>query len=325
MSGERNSGATPTEATLRALRVRWAAIGAAIAVALGAGGLGLVHAAPSTGGPVLVSITPCRLMDTRAASAVGPRTTPIGAGETYKVTAVGNRGKCTGIPADAVALSMNVTGLDATSATFLTVFPGGQARPDASNLNLSPGAPPTPNAVVSGLGNGQLSIYNRRGSADVIVDINGYYVAHNHDDRYVRLPVDEAFVHPGLFAAVGAVTGWEPVTGAAWTHTASVTSECVVAPLDLATGTPVTGIRVLYTASGNAAISISLIGAYRHAGTAFLPTLTNAATVPASPPGQIAEAVVPFVPPTSIADASYTLAICTKDTFAFTGVAVRLV
>ena len=169
------------------LRTRWAAIGAAVAVSLGTGGIGLVHATVDSGDrPILVDINPCRLTDTRPDTQVGPRATPLGEGEQYDVTAHGVNGNCN-IPSEAIALSLNVTALNATAPTFVTVFPTDEAQPVTSNLNLVPGQSPTPNAVTTGLdGAGAFSLYNAFGTTDVIVDVNGYYEHHNHDDRYVQ-------------------------------------------------------------------------------------------------------------------------------------------
>jgi hypothetical protein len=169
------------------LRTRWAAIGAAVAVSLGAGGIGLAHATVDSGDrPILVDINPCRLTDTRSDSQVGPRGTPLGAGEQYAVAAHGVNGNCN-IPAEATALSLNVTALNATAPTFVTVFPTDEAQPLTSNLNLVPGQSPTPNAVTTGLdAAGMFTLYNAHGSTDLIVDVNGYYEHHNHDDRYVQ-------------------------------------------------------------------------------------------------------------------------------------------
>ena len=58
-----------------------------------------------------VPITPCRLFDTRPATQVGPRGTPLGNGETYTQPVVGANGNCT-IPAAATAIAMNVTTVD---------------------------------------------------------------------------------------------------------------------------------------------------------------------------------------------------------------------
>ncbi len=166
-------------------RSRWAAIGAAVAVTCGAGGIGLVEATISDGErPVLVPIEPCRLMDSRAGSGIGPRQTPIGTGETYEVAAHGPNGNCT-IPSDAVALSLNVTAVRASASTNVRIFPSDASLPLASNLNPSPRTPPVPNSVTTDLDPaGMFSIYNEFGQVDIVVDVNGFYEDHDHDDRY---------------------------------------------------------------------------------------------------------------------------------------------
>lgn len=69
----------------------WAAGGAAIAVALGGGGLAVTYATSSSGErDVFVPITPCRLFDTRPDSLVGTRNTPIGAAGTMLQPVTGN-------------------------------------------------------------------------------------------------------------------------------------------------------------------------------------------------------------------------------------------
>src|SRR5690606_29858795 len=89
------------------------------------------------------------------------------------------------LPTAAVGLALNVTATDATLATFLTVFPTGAARPNASHLNPAPGQPPMPNAVTTDLDSaGSLSVFNKQGSVHVFADVVGYYTDHDHDDRY---------------------------------------------------------------------------------------------------------------------------------------------
>ncbi len=188
------------------LRTRWAAIGAAAAITLGAvgiGGLNIASADVSTGDrPVYIPINPCRLMDTRAATAVGPKSSPLGPGETVTVTAHGSNGECTGasvIPNDALSLSLNVTPVGPTSNTFLT-FWGDGPNPGTSNLNPRAGGDPTPNAVNTPLSTaGAFNIFNNRGNVNVIVDVNGYYANHNHDDQYATLDHN----HDADYAAAG--------------------------------------------------------------------------------------------------------------------------
>ena len=171
------------------LRTRWAAIGAAVAVSVGGGGIGLVHATVDSGErPVLVPFEePCRLSDTRPGSQVGPRNTPIGADETYTLDAHGTQGECT-IPTGATALATNVTAVNATQQTNLRFFGGTGPVPGTANMNPGPGQPPTPNAVTVDVdGAGRFSVFNRFGSVDVVIDVIGYYEHHDHDDRYVQL------------------------------------------------------------------------------------------------------------------------------------------
>ncbi len=174
---------------LRAVRTRWAAIGAAIAVSIGGGGMAITHAAVSSGErDVFVPIAPCRVFDTRSgASNVGLRSTPIGAGETYTEQITGANGMCTTpIPAGATGVAMNVTVVDGTAAAFLTIWPSDVTpRPTVSSLNWTAGAPPTPNKVDTKLSpTGQINLFNSAGTVNVLADIVGYYTDHNHDDRY---------------------------------------------------------------------------------------------------------------------------------------------
>jgi hypothetical protein len=189
-------------------RSRWAAVGAVLAISLGAGGIGITHATTSSGEkPIFIPIEPCRLADLRPAPfQVGPRPAPLGPNETYNLSGWGAVGECT-LPTGTTGLALNVTAVGATQDTFLTFFPAGATRPNASNLNPSPGQPPTPNAVNIDLnGAGQFSVYNLQGSVHVIIDVVGVYDDHNHDDRYyTEAEVDSKT----MFAAVDAAATLE--------------------------------------------------------------------------------------------------------------------
>jgi len=166
------------------VRARWAAIGAAMSALL-AGSVGVADASLNKGDrPVLVAITPCRLVDTRPATQVGPRNTPLGAQQFMTVSARGKQGNCN-LPSDAIGLSLNVTATNATTTTNLRIYPADAPVPLASNLNPSPSQAVSWNAVATDLsGSGQFRVYNWAGSVNVIVDVAGYYVNHTHDDRY---------------------------------------------------------------------------------------------------------------------------------------------
>lgn len=154
---------------------RWLVAGAAVVLLAGVGGVLQLSAVGSDGSTSFVPITPCRLMDTRAGGQVGPRGTPIGAGETYSPLVWGTNGNCT-IPATATAVSMNVTFVGPTAGGFVTVFPPDQALPNTSNLNFSAGQAPAPNAVTSPLSSdGRIGFFNFAGTVNLIADIVGYY------------------------------------------------------------------------------------------------------------------------------------------------------
>jgi hypothetical protein len=146
-------------------------------IALFSGGAGLsTLAAGSTKASSLVPITPCRLLDTRAGSDnVGPRSWPLAGGETHVAPVWGTNGNCT-IPLGATGVSLSVTVVNPTAASYLTVFPADAPRPLASNLNWVAGQAPTPNAVTATLASdGRLAFYNLTGSVDLLVDVVGYY------------------------------------------------------------------------------------------------------------------------------------------------------
>jgi hypothetical protein len=115
------------------------------------------------GGSGVRPTRPARLLDSRAGGA------RVAAGATT-VVAVRGRG---GVPAsDVSAASLNVTVTDPQRDGWLTVYPCGQPRPLASNLNFTRGAT-VPNAVLSGVGaDGSVCIVS---SADthVVVDVMG--------------------------------------------------------------------------------------------------------------------------------------------------------
>jgi hypothetical protein len=88
--------------------------------------------------------------------------------------AVGGTG---GVPLTATAAVINVTATNTTAGSYLTIYPAGQAKPLASNLNWTAGKT-VPNLVEIALGTaGKLTVYNAYGNTDVIFDVNGYVSA----------------------------------------------------------------------------------------------------------------------------------------------------
>ena len=188
-----------------AWRPRWAAIGAAIAVSLGAGaviqraGASTDVSAPSS----FVSVVPFRVFDTRPApNNVGGWVGPI-TGNSFHDFTISGVGT---VPVTAVAVVMNVTVTGTTMPGYLTVWPTGTARPTASNLNWSAAGVTVPNLVTVLLSSGgQVSVYNLQGGVHVIGDIVGYYTKGN--DKFLSLPVD------GVSSSVTFTNGFGPFAG----------------------------------------------------------------------------------------------------------------
>jgi hypothetical protein len=139
-----------------------------------------VGAAPGDSDSTFVPTAGCRVTDTRATSTVGPRNVPLGANQTFPVTIHGSNGECTGaltIPADAVGVALNVTAVNATASSNIRIFPADLTTvPLLSNLNVSAGAPPTPNKVDVKLSpDGKIKVYNFNGNVNIVIDIVGYY------------------------------------------------------------------------------------------------------------------------------------------------------
>lgn len=144
--------------------------------------LGFLNAAPGTAGsppPVIVlppaapsgfvATTPVRVFDTR--DGTGGRAWAIAQGEAWSFTLAGRFG----IPSDAVAVAINLTSVDATEGTFVTVFPSGEARPFASNLNPVPGVA-VPNLVIARVGvGGAVRLFNNTGAVHLVGDVVGWF------------------------------------------------------------------------------------------------------------------------------------------------------
>ena len=129
-------------------------------------------AIPQANARAFVELTPTRVLDTRVPIGVSVKA-PLGAGATLVLPMVGT----TPVPNTATGVAINVTlDADATSKSFLTIWPTGQARPNSSANNAEPGLI-SPNFTFADLGtDGSISIFNERGAVNVIIDVVGYFV-----------------------------------------------------------------------------------------------------------------------------------------------------
>jgi Bacterial Ig-like domain (group 1) len=117
----------------------------------------------SATGQLFSPLAPLRVLDTRS-----PKKT-LGPGGSIDLS-IGP----SSVLAGATAVILNVTVTNTTASSFLTVYPTGTGQPLASDLNWVKGKT-VPNLVVVGLGGGSITLFNKAGSADVIVDIFGFF------------------------------------------------------------------------------------------------------------------------------------------------------
>ncbi|MGA1345467.1 MAG: S8 family serine peptidase [Ilumatobacteraceae bacterium] len=120
------------------------------------------------------SMDPARLADTRQGTRVGNRS---GTGRDLVVQVTGRAGvpAAGGERAVSAALNVTVTNTEAPdSGGYVTVYPCG-ARPDSSNLNFTTGQT-IANAVLAPLSETGAVCVHVFGSADVLVDVNGYVI-----------------------------------------------------------------------------------------------------------------------------------------------------
>ncbi|WP_140744059.1 TolB family protein [Pedococcus bigeumensis] len=121
-------------------------------------------------GSEYAALAPSRVLDTRAG--VGAPKAAVGPGGLVDLQVVG-RG---GVPASGVgAVVLNVTAVAPTRSGYLTVFPSGQVRPTASNLNFVAGQAVANLVIVKVGAGGKVALYNSSGQTHLVADVMGWY------------------------------------------------------------------------------------------------------------------------------------------------------
>ncbi|GAA3439444.1 hypothetical protein GCM10018954_090650 [Kutzneria kofuensis] len=116
---------------------------------------------PST---AFMPLAPSRLLDTR------DHATPVGPNGTLGLSVAG----VGSVPAYAKSVVLNVTVVNPTASSFLTVFPSGD-RPSTSNLNFGAGQITQGQVIVPIGPDGKVDFYNLAGTVDVVADVFGYF------------------------------------------------------------------------------------------------------------------------------------------------------
>lgn len=128
-----------------------------------------LHPATSPATPSMTLLdAPRRVLDTRIGLPEGAG--KIAAGGVLTLPLAGRPG----VPTDAVAVAVNMTVTEPLRDGFLTVFPCGQPRPVASNVNYEAGQT-IPNLVIASLGtDGALCIFSSQ-TTHVVADVTASY------------------------------------------------------------------------------------------------------------------------------------------------------
>jgi hypothetical protein len=168
----------------RVWRSRWAAVGAAVAVTLGAGGMVAVNAAPSAPS-AFVSIDPLvRILDTRTNAGL---TGPFASGVARTLQVTGNvptqppnnapKVDAVVVPAGATSVVLNVTVIGPQTNGFVAIRPGtATGFPGTSNQNFSAGGQNIANSVTVQLpANGKINIFVQGTVRAVALDVAGFY------------------------------------------------------------------------------------------------------------------------------------------------------
>jgi hypothetical protein len=126
-------------------------------------------------GSPYVPLVPARVLESRPGATVDGQSANLGVRAAGSVTELRVAGRG-GVPADAAAVVLNVTVTEAEGPGFVTVYPCGAARPNASNLNYAAGDT-VPNAVIAKVGaDGKVCLFTLA-ATHLLADVNGYYPA----------------------------------------------------------------------------------------------------------------------------------------------------
>jgi hypothetical protein len=123
--------------------------------------------------------TPARVCDTRFGGSTQGCSTPgtVGPGGVLNINVTGIDGiPDLGSAHSPLALVANVTAVNATTGTFITVYPGNLSPPNAADISVASFLPVN-NLVVVGIdpATGTINLFNDLGNVNLIVDVYGYY------------------------------------------------------------------------------------------------------------------------------------------------------
>jgi hypothetical protein len=126
----------------------------------------------SGSGASLTAITPARLLESRAAPTIDGQQANIGKRTANDVVEVAVTARA-GVPSDASSVALNVTVVDPDGAGFVTAYPCGTNKPNASTLNFRAGQTVANLTLVKVGAGGKVCITSDR-SAHLIADVTAF-------------------------------------------------------------------------------------------------------------------------------------------------------
>lgn len=120
------------------------------------------------------TVTPCRLLDTRQSS-------PLHSGSSLTFPVAGITAFACGIPANAMAVAVNITVTEPTATGMVAVFAGNYPSTTLNTINFSPGQTRSNNAILALASDGSGSLAAQptvlsNGTVQLIVDVTGYFM-----------------------------------------------------------------------------------------------------------------------------------------------------
>ncbi|MEO6159207.1 MAG: S8 family serine peptidase, partial [Ilumatobacteraceae bacterium] len=122
--------------------------------------------APQSSAGLFIALTPGRNFDSRSGA-------PFADGSTHVIGLTQLGSPATLVPADACAVSANLTAVQGASVGFVTVWADG-SRPATSSLNFTANDPVANGTLMQLAADGSVSVFVNR-QAHVIIDVNGYF------------------------------------------------------------------------------------------------------------------------------------------------------
>jgi hypothetical protein len=122
--------------------------------------------------------TPYRICDTRPGNSTPCSGIKRTSGSTLPLQVAGTAPLTggTGVPTNATAAVLNVTATNTTGEGYFTVFPYSTQMPVISSVNWTQANTTVANLVQTPLNSGDISVYLYGASADLIIDVQGWYV-----------------------------------------------------------------------------------------------------------------------------------------------------